>query len=61
MVVVVLLVFAAGCSNKSSGNYDKDDSYYYNNDKDKDEYLNDKEFKDAWNSFLDDKYNEYGY
>ena len=39
--------------------YDKSDSYYRSNDKDKDGYLDDDEFENAWNSFLDDKYKQY--
>ena len=61
LLVTVLCLLGAGCSSTESGNYDKKDSYYYNNDKNKDGSLSDKEWGEAWNSYLDDKYNEYGY
>ncbi len=61
LTIIVLCLFIAGCSSSSSGNYDKNDSYYYNNDKNKDGSLSDKEWGNAWNSYLNDKYNEYGY
>ena len=48
-------------SSRYSNNYDKSDSYYYNNDKDKDGYLTDDEWGNAWSSYLNDKYKEYGY
>lgn len=42
-------------SNQSnSGNYNKNDSYYRNNDSDRDGYINDKEFQNAVGDFMDD-------
>lgn len=38
----------------NSGNYNKNDSYYRNNDSDKDGYINDKEFQNAVGDFMDD-------
>lgn len=41
-------------SGKSSGNYDKNDKYYSENDHDHDGYINDKEFQDAVGDWMDD-------
>lgn len=38
----------------SSGNYDKNDSYYKNNDSDNDGYIDDKEFQNAVGDWMDD-------
>lgn len=55
MVVAAMSCTLMGCdSSSSSGNYDRSDSYYRNNDHNDDGYINDNEFQDAVGDYLDD-------
>ena len=47
---------AIDSGSSSSGNYDKNDKYYSNNDHDNDNdgYINDDEFRDAVGNWMDD-------
>ncbi len=62
-VIAVLTMYslsAIGCGSSSkrsstgNGNYNKNDSYYSNNDSNKDGNINDKEFQNAVGDWMDD-------
>ena len=48
------VAMAIDSGSSSSGNYDKNDKYYSNNDHDNDGYINDDEFRDAVGNWMDD-------
>lgn len=52
---VSMFCILTGCDGSSnSGNYDRNDGYYRDNDHNNDGYINDNEFQDAVGDYLDD-------
>ena len=60
IIVAIIGVLVFTNMNQSSGNYNKNDPYYSEADENKDGNLSDKEWGNAWNNYLNDKYKENG-